>query len=143
MNGKKIFRCRKIADGVARGPALISRDSICFYMVSPDTGTIVEQDHAALGQSIAGKVIIFPSGKGSSVVQMDGLYKLQLKGFQPKAMIIEKAETVLVATAIILGIPLVDRVDDAFYAVVVNGDMVVVDAFKEVVCLIDKTSEIG
>ena len=57
-------------------------------------------------------------------------------------MIIEKAETVLVATAIILKIPLVDRVDDAFYETVVNGDMVEVDAFKEVVCLIDKTSEI-
>jgi predicted aconitase with swiveling domain len=143
MNGKKIFRCRKIADGVARGPVLISHDSICFYMVSPDTGIIVEQDHAALGQSIAGKVIIFPSGKGSSVVQMDGLYKLQLKGFQPKAMIIEKAETVLVATAIILRIPLVDRVDAAFYEAVVNGDMVEVDASQEVVRLIDKTSEIG
>ena len=138
MKGKKIFRCRKIADGVACGPALISPDSICFYMVSPDTGMIVEQDHAAKGQSIAGKVIIFPSGKGSSVVQMDGLYKLQLKGFQPKAMIIEKAETVLVATAIILGIPLVDRVEDAFYEAVGNGDMVEVDAFKEVVYLTDK-----
>lgn len=143
MNGKKIFRCRKIADGVARGPALISHDSICFYLVNPDTGMIVEQDHSARGQSVAGKVIIFPSGKGSSVVQMDGLYQLQLKGFQPKAMIIEKAETVLVATAIILGIPLIDRVDEAFYESVVTGDIVVVDTFKEVVCLIDKTSKIG
>ena len=138
MKGKKIFRCRKIADGVACGPALISPDSICFYMVSPDTGMIVEEDHAAKGQSIAGKVVVFPSGKGSSVVQMDGLYKLQLKGFQPKAMIIEKAETVLVATAIILGIPLVDHVDAAFYEAVANGDMVEVDAFKEVVCLTDE-----
>ena len=143
MTGENIFRCRKIAEGIARGPALISHDSICFYMVSPDTGMIVEQGHAARGQSIAGKVIIFPSGKGSSVVQMDGLYRLQLKGFQPKAMIIEKAETVLVATAIILGIPLVDRVDDAFYEAVENGDMVFVDGFKEIVRLIDKTVVTG
>ena len=143
MNGKKIFRCRKIAEGVARGPALISHDSICFYMVNPDTGKIVEQDHAALGQSISSKVIIFPSGKGSSVVQMDGLYQLQLKRSQPKAMIIQKAETVLVTTAIILGIPLVDRLDNAFYEAVANGDMVLVDAFKEIVCILDKTSGNG
>ena len=69
-----------------------------------------------------------PTGKGSSVVQADGLYRLIINGVAPKAVIIERPEPVLVSTIIAMEIPLVDEVDAAFYEAVVNGDRVVVDA---------------
>jgi hypothetical protein len=128
MSFSKSFSCHKISDGRARGPALVSTDDLCFYLVDPKTGTIIEDGHAALGRSVAGKVLVFPSGKGSSVVQADGLYQLKMQGQEPKAMIIKHPDTVLVATAIVMEIPLVDRVDREFYDLIVEGDEIEVDA---------------
>lgn len=129
----KVFSCHKISEGVGEGQVIISKDEIMFYLVRPDTGIVFEKSHDLEGQSVSNKVIIFPGGKGSSVVQSDGLYQLQQKGNQPAAMIIEHAETVLVAGAIIMEVPMVDRVDPAFYAAVKNGDMVRVDATNGVI----------
>lgn len=125
---KKTFSCHKISEGVGEGEVIISKDEIMFYLTRPENGVIFEKGHDIEGESVAKKVVIFPGGKGSSVVQSDGLYQLLMKGNQPAAMIIQHAETVLVAGAIIMEIPLVDRVEPEFYAAVKNGDRVRVDA---------------
>ena len=46
---------------------------------------------------------------------MDGLYKLELNGAAPLGIIVHEPDTVLVSTAIIMEIPMVDRVEDEFY----------------------------
>ena len=46
----------------------------------------------------------------------------------PAAMIIQYPETVLVSSAIIMEVPMVDKVDPAFYEEVKDGDTVKVDA---------------
>lgn len=125
---RKIFSCHKISEGAGEAEVIISKDEIMFYLVRPDTGEVIEKAHDLEGKSVAKKVIIFPGGKGSSVVQSDGLYQLLMHKNQPAAMIIEHAETVLVAGAIIMEIPLVDKVDPEFYQVIKNGDRVRVDA---------------
>ncbi|MEW5722503.1 MAG: DUF126 domain-containing protein [Thermodesulfobacteriota bacterium] len=122
------FKCHKIAEGRARAKALVSPDAVCFYLVDPQTGVIIEEGHGARGRSVAGQVLVFPSGKGSSVVQADGLYQLKMNGCEPKAMIIRHPDTVLVATAIIMGVPLVDGLDEAFYREIADGDEVEVDS---------------
>ena len=69
-----------------------------------------------------------PTGKGSSVVQADGLYRLIIKDEAPAAVVIETPEPVLVSTIIAMEVPLVDEVDPAFYEAVEDGDPVSVDA---------------
>ncbi len=128
MKHPKEFCCHKIAGGSAQGELIVSTDDICFYLVDPKTGTVIEKGHQLEGRSIAGKVLAFPSGKGSSVVQADGLYQLQQHGNGPRAMIVRHPDTVLVASAIIMEIPMVDRVDEAFYACAQRGMTVKVDA---------------
>lgn len=125
--GRK-FKCHKISEGVAEGQIIISKDDVCFYMIDPATGDVFEKEHDLEGRSVANKILTFPMGKGSSVVQADGLYQLAQKGKSPKAMIIEYPETVLVASAIIMEVPMVDKVDPEFYEVVKDGDTVKVDA---------------
>jgi hypothetical protein len=125
------FSCHKIAGGSSAGEALISKDDICFYMVDPTTGVVIEKGHNLEGQSVAGKILIFPSGKGSSVVQTDGLYQLQLKRKAPNALIIQHADTVLVASAIIMGIPMVNQLEKDFYDMVRSGMNVAVNADQE------------
>lgn len=124
----KVFHCHKISEGVGEGEVIISKDEIMFYLTRPEDGVVFEKGHDIEGKSVAKKIVIFPGGKGSSVVQSDGLYQLLMRGNQPAAMVIQHAETVLVAGAIIMEVPLVDRVDPAFYDAVKDGDRVRVDA---------------
>lgn len=132
----KIYSCHKISEGVAEGEALISTDDIMFYLIDPSTGVVIEKGHSLEGKSISGKVLIFPGGKGSSVVQADGLYQLLIKNNAPKALVIQNPDTVLVASAIIMETPMVDRVDEGFYKAVKDGDMVRVDTVNGEIALI-------
>lgn len=133
----KTYRCHKIAEGAGEGIVIRSQDEIMFYLVRPDDGVVIEKAHHLEGQSIAKKIVVFPGGKGSSVVQSDGLYQLLMKENQPAAMIIQHAETVLVAGAIIMEIPTVDQVDPAFYDEVQNNDRIRVDATNGIIEVLD------
>lgn len=133
---KKTFKCHKISEGLVEGEAIVSKDDMCFYLIDPTTGIIIEHGHAIEGKSVANKILIFPSGKGSSVVQADGLYQLNSHGKAPKAMIIRYPETVLVSSAIIMEVPMVDKVEEEFYNVVKDGDIVRVDASNEIVTIL-------
>lgn len=127
------YRCHKISEGVAKGEILLSKDDFCFYLVDPKTGIVIEKQHCLYGKCITGKVLVFPNGKGSSVVQADGMYQLKLAGTEPKAMIIKNPDTTLVASAIIMETPLVDRVEDSFYEEIKDGDIVTVNATEGII----------
>ncbi|WP_097027647.1 aconitase X swivel domain-containing protein [Clostridium peptidivorans] len=124
---KEVFSCHKISEGVVEGEVLISTDDIMFYLIDPKTGICIEKGHSLEGKSVSKKILVFPGSKGSSVVQADGLYQLTLNDNAPKGMIIQNPETVIVASAIIIGTPMVDKVDPKFYEIVKDGDMVRVD----------------
>lgn len=135
MSDKK-YSCHRISEGVAEGEALVSTDDIMFYLIDPKTGVVIEKGHALEGKSVAGKILVFPGGKGSSVVQADGLYQLSINGNSPKAMIIQNPETVLVASAIIMEMPMVDRLDPDFYSRLKDGDRLRVDSTDSMVTLL-------
>ena len=62
------FSGRLIRAGQAQGKALVSSAPIGFLGgVDPDSGLILDPNHPLQGQSIAGKILIFPHGKGSTV----------------------------------------------------------------------------
>ena len=124
----KRFSCHKISEGKAQAEAVITQDRIMFYQVRPEDGVMEAKNHQLEGRTIARKVLIFPGGKGSSVVQQDGLYHLDRFHNMPAALIIQDPDPVLVAGAIIMELPMVDKVDPAFYEAVKDGDMVAVNA---------------
>lgn len=140
MERELSFACRRICGGVAEGEVIVSTDPICFYLAAPDTGKIMEKTHALYGQSVAGKILVFPGGKGSSQVQGEGIYQLLKKGTAPKGMIIRYPDTVLVTDAIVMKLPLVDRVEEEFYKQVGNDDRVILDADNGVIKLWRGTS---
>ena len=132
------FNCHRISGGSAEGQVLISPEPVCFYMIDTDTGKINESSHALVGQSITDKVLVLPSGKGSSVVQDEGLFALKQKNTGPKGIIVKNPDTVLVAGTIVMDYPLFDRVDSEFYDHIENGDYVKVDADKGQINLLKK-----
>ncbi|MGA2529833.1 MAG: DUF126 domain-containing protein [Acidimicrobiales bacterium] len=129
-----VLACRGAAPGKASGPAVVSSDAICFYLVDPPSGTVIEPGHDIEGRSIAGAVLVCPGGKGSSVVQADGLYQLAKAGTSPAAIVVEVFDTVLVATAVIMSVPLV-RCDPSDIGRIRDGDTLEVDADEESVTI--------
>ena len=130
------FSCHKISEGTAQAEAVLSKDRIMFYQVRPEDGRMEEKNHALEGRIIARKVLIFPGGKGSSVVQQDGLYHLDRFHNMPSALILQAPDFVLVADAIIMEIPMVNRLPEELYADVKDGDTMLVNAgegFVEIV----------
>ena len=104
-----IIRARGISKGVGRGPLLVSPTPISFLSgVDPNMGTIVETGHPLKGELIAGKVLAFSHGKGSTVGSYV-LYALKMNGRAPVALINEEAEPIVALGAIMAGIPMVDR----------------------------------
>jgi predicted aconitase with swiveling domain len=113
----------------------VSSDAICFYLVEPATGVVIESGHALEGRCVTGAVLVFPGGKGSSVVQADGLYQLAKAGTAPAALIVEEFDTVLVASAVIVGVPLV-RCSSEDFRRLGDGDLVEVDSDQETITIL-------
>jgi predicted aconitase with swiveling domain len=105
-----IIQGRKISPGTASGEALVTSMGISFYGgVDPETGWVVEKGHELEGQSIAGRVLVFPTGKGSTVGSYT-LYRLKKAGLAPAAIVNAEAETITAVGCIISDIPCVDHV---------------------------------
>jgi len=101
---------RSISRGKGSGPLLISPVPISFLSgVDPETGVIVEKGHPLNGVSMAGKVMAFPYGKGSTVGSYV-LYALSRNGHAPAAIINTEAEAIIATGAIIGKIPMIDRI---------------------------------
>lgn len=121
------IKCHKVGSGRASGPALVSQQAISFLgTVNPETGMVVDPAHELFGQSIAGKVLVFPGGKGSTVGSYV-IYQLKKRGLAPAAMINLRSEPIVAVGAIISGIPLVDRVPE-WVLQIESGTLVEVDA---------------
>lgn len=106
-----ILKGRIICEGKSEGLALVSKSPLSFYGgVNPDTGEITERGHEQQGQSVKGRVLVFPYGKGSTVGSYI-LYRLKKRGSAPSAIVNEKCETIVAVGAIISGIPCVDEID--------------------------------
>ena len=106
-----LIRGRGIAKGRGDGPLLVSPDPLSFLSgVDPATGIIVEKGHPLQGECIAGKVLAFPYGKGSTVGSYV-LYALSRNGHAPEAIVNSEAESIIATGAIIGKIPMIDHIE--------------------------------
>jgi hypothetical protein len=106
-----LIRGRGIAKGRGAGPLLVSPDPLSFLSgVDPASGIIVEKGHPLQGECIAGKVLAFPFGKGSTVGSYV-LYALSQNGHAPAAIVNAEAEPIIATGAIIGKIPMIDRIE--------------------------------
>ena len=103
------WKGRLVKAGHAVGRALVSPEPIGFLGgVDGATGVVVERGHPLEGQSVAGRVLVFPHGKGSTVGSYV-LYQLAECGCAPAAILNAESEPIVAVGAIIAEIPMVDR----------------------------------
>lgn len=58
---------RVLVPGRATGPALVLEEPLSFWGgLDPATGEIIEATHPQRGGSVAGRILVMPSGRGSS-----------------------------------------------------------------------------
>ena len=102
---------RIISKGITEAEALTTTQPISFYGgVDPETSEILEKGHDLQGKRIKGKILVFPTGKGSTVGSYT-LYRLKKGGIAPAGIINRECETVVAVGVIISEIPCVDEVD--------------------------------
>jgi hypothetical protein len=105
------LRGRVIRRGHAEGEALVSQQAMSFFGgVDPESGVIVEAGHELEGESVSGKILVFPQGKGSTLGSYT-LYRLRRNDLAPAAIINAQSEAIVAVGAIIADIPMVDRLD--------------------------------
>ena len=105
MNG------RIVKQGQAKGEALVAHEAMGWLgCVDAETGIVIEKGHSLEGQDISGKVLVFTTGKGSTVGSYT-IYALKKAGKAPVAIICEESEPIVAVGAIISDIPMVDKID--------------------------------
>ncbi len=130
---KIVLRGRGILAGVAEGRALVSDEQIVWsHGVEPWRGVIDDSKVKLNGQSIKGKVFVYPYGKGSTSSSTWILETIRC-GNAPAAIINRETE-LIITTGFLYGqllygaaIPVVDHLDQDPLAVIASGDLVRVD----------------
>jgi uncharacterized protein len=122
------IRGRCVVPGVVRAQALVTRDRVSGWGgVDPRTGTIVETRHELVGQSFAGKILVFPGAKGSSGWSAQ-FHMARVLGMAPAGWLFNRMCTKIALGAVVSHAPAMTDFDMDPLDVIRTGDWVVIDA---------------
>ena len=133
-----ILKGKRVNNGRAEGEAIISKMPFSFLGdLNPATGKVQAVTSDIHGQSIAGKVFLFPIGKGSTGGPPVA-YAAKRLGNAPAAIVCVQAEPVMAMVAIMNDIPMVHALDRNPLEVIKTGDYVKVDGDAGTVEIVEK-----
>ncbi|MES2548168.1 MAG: DUF126 domain-containing protein, partial [Pseudomonadota bacterium] len=111
--------------GQASGEVLHADTGLSFMGgVDAATGRIIDVHHPLCGQSVAGKILAIPSGRGSCSGSLV-IFELLMNGHAPAALVFRHKETILTLGVLIAGelfqrgIPVL-QLDEAGFAALSN-----------------------
>jgi len=91
-----------VVTGVVSGVALVLEEPLSLWGgLDPATGTIVDRHHPQVGQSVTGKVLVLPSGRGSSGGS-SVLAETVRAGVGPAAVILAVPDPILMVGGVVL-----------------------------------------
>jgi hypothetical protein len=92
---------RTLVPGKASGPALVLEEPLSFWGgVDPATGDIVDVHHPQRDANVAGRVLVMPSGRGSSS-SSTVLAEAIRAGTAPVAIVLSELDPILALGAIV------------------------------------------
>jgi phosphomecalonate degydratase small subunit len=122
------IKAHSISRGTAEGEALVYNGPFAFLGdLNPNTGEICLPRHPLAGKSLADKIFIFTTGKGSSGCDF-AAWAAKNNGNAPAGIICMESEPVLSGAVIACGIPAVDHPEINVLEIINTGDHVKVDA---------------
>ena len=114
---------KPIVAGSAAGRALVSREPLSFWGgISPRTGEIIDRRHERSGANVAGRIFVFPQGKGSSTSSATLMESIKT-GVAPAAIINLKVDPILALGSIVSdelyhkAVPIVVLAEKDFYSI--------------------------
>ncbi len=128
MTERFLLHARGVVKGKAEGYALVADATLSFWgEVDPVTGRVIGKGHPLEGQSLAGRVLVIRSTRGSSATPMV-LNLARLEGVAPAAFINVDVDSLAALGAIVNGIPMVTDLERDPFQTIRTGDYVIVDA---------------
>ena len=122
-----VLKGKAIVNGKVEGRAIVSSTPFSFFLgLNTDTGIIIEEGHEHQGTNVAGKVLVYPFGKGSSGDCLR-LWRAANNDVAPVAIINTEPDFVHVQGAIITNIPMLCSFDRNPLDVIKNGDLVSIE----------------
>ncbi len=92
---------RTLVAGHATGTALVLDDPLSFWGgLDPETGALIDTHHPQLGANLAGRVLVMPSGRGSSSSSYV-LAEAIRAGTAPAAIILREPDGIIAPGAIV------------------------------------------
>jgi hypothetical protein len=92
---------RFYAVGEAEGPALVLGEPLSFWGgIEAATGRIIDRSHPDLGKCVAGRILVMPSGRGSSS-SASVLAEAIRRGAAPLAILMARPDPILTVGAIV------------------------------------------
>ncbi len=91
-----------------------------------DTGRLLLGGHALEGESIAGKVLVMPTGKGGTIAPWIA-FEAAKRNIAPAAILCRKGEPITCECAITIDIPMLDSFEENILDVIETGQRVRID----------------
>ena len=109
---------RVINGGQVSGQAFVLDTPFSFIGdFDPETGNVTIDGHPLSGRSLAGKVLVCPTGKGGTIAPFIA-YQAKKNGVAPAAIVCLEAEPLLCECALVIDIPMLDRFDSDLFEVI-------------------------
>jgi predicted aconitase with swiveling domain len=87
--------------GAAEGEALVFSQPLSFWGgIDAETGDVIDHSHPGLGQNVAGRILVMPSGRGSSS-SSSVLAEAIRRGTAPAGILMERPDPILAVGAIV------------------------------------------
>ena len=132
------IKAHPVSAGKAEGEAVVYNGPFSFLGdLDPATGTVPVPRHQLEGTSLANRVFVFTTGKGSSAGDY-AAWTAKEHGNTPAAIICLESEPVLSGAVIATGIPTVDRPEKNVFELIKTGDYVRVDATAGIIEIADR-----
>lgn len=120
---ERILVGRPVVAGSAEGTALVSKEPLSFWGgFCPRTGEIIDRRHERSRANVAGRVFVFPQGKGSSTSSATLMESIKT-GVAPAAIINLKVDPILALGSIVSdemyhkAVPIVILAEKDFYSI--------------------------
>ena len=127
-DSKLLIRGRKVVGGIAEGEAMVTSQTISGWGgINERDGSIIERRHELVGQSFAGKILIFPGAKGSSGWSAF-FHMCRINDVAPAAMLFTRMTTKIALGAVVTRVPAMTDFDADILADIRTGDRVKVNA---------------
>jgi hypothetical protein len=129
----EILKGKGYTDGVVEGEAIVSNMPFGFWQgIDSETGLVKDTRHDLYGQSLQGKVFIYPYGRGSTA--NSGVFVDAVRNkMAPAALINLKTEPMIIVGAVLAEecyetkVPVIDQLDRDPTKAIRSGDFLRVD----------------